>query len=190
MAAGYTDIADDLCHPVPYQLVGGPNKADNPDISPFPARCYEDIADPEYDYLGNYALNENAVNIRAAIIALTGYFSTGGAATGVSENAGEVGPGNDAGGEDLILAVGRPNPFGRETVLRFRIPRGGPVRLSAHDVSGRLVRTLEDRVLPPDWYSVAWDGSEEGGRTAAAGVYLVRLECGGAVRRAKVVRLR
>jgi endoglucanase len=76
--AGYTAIEDSLCHPVPFLLVGGPNKADNDDISPWPAKCYEDIADPDYYYLGNYTLNETAVNIQASLIILAGYFSSGG----------------------------------------------------------------------------------------------------------------
>jgi endoglucanase len=76
--AGYTAIEDSLCHPVPYLLVGGPNKADNPQLSPWPAKCYEDIADPDYNYLGNYTLNETSLDIQASLIALAGYFGSPG----------------------------------------------------------------------------------------------------------------
>jgi len=48
LAAGFVQIDDAMCRPVPYQLAGGPNRADNSDISAWPGKCYEDIADPDY----------------------------------------------------------------------------------------------------------------------------------------------
>lgn len=170
-AAGYTDIEDELCHPVPYLLVGGPNGADNPDISPYPGKCYEDIADPDYWYLGNYTLNETAVNIQAAIIALAGYFGTGGPGTGVAE-------GPLAGPPNASLSSSFPNPFRAGTTVAYVVPREVRVRLGVYDVAGRAVATLVDERRPPGSHAARWDGRAADGRRVASGIYFVRLVAG------------
>jgi endoglucanase len=182
-AAGYTDIEDALCHPVPYLLVGGPNRADNADISPYPAKCYEDIADPDYWYLGNYTLNETAVNIQAAIIALAGYFGTGGPGTGV--------PGGPSGAPTVaFLSSSFPNPFRAGTTISYFLPKGVGVRVAVYDVAGRTVVTLVDERRGPGRHSTHWDGRARDGRQVASGIYFVRLEAAGetAVRPAVVLR--
>jgi len=46
-----------------------------------------------------------------------------------------------------------------------------------------------DAIAPPGRHAVRWNGERPGGRDAEAGVYFVRLESGGAVRTARIVRL-
>jgi endoglucanase len=167
-AAGYTNIDDALCRPVPFLLVGGPNKADNSSISPWPGRCYEDIADPDYFFKGNYTLNETSVNIQASLIVLAGIFGTGGTATGVPvEPAPPV--------ARIISAT--PNPFRASTTIRWASAHPG-CELSDRertvlilDVAGRVVRRL---VAPPAGdriIEIGWNGENEAGDPAASGVY-------------------
>ncbi len=68
-----------------------------------------------------------------------------------------------------------PNPFNPRTSFCFGQQDPGWVKLELYDVSGRRVRTLWDGFLPEGDHAVAWDGREESGRRAAAGVYFGRL---------------
>jgi flagellar hook assembly protein FlgD len=49
------------------------------------------------------------------------------------------------------------------------------VSLRIFDVSGRCVRTLVDDLKSVNWYEVAWDGRDDGGRIVPSGVYVYRL---------------
>ena len=64
------------------------------------------------------------------------------------------------------------------------------MQLRVHDVLGRTVRTLVDRVEPTGEHTVAWDGRDEQGRRVASGVYLVTLDGAGrrVARRVTLVR--
>ncbi len=68
-----------------------------------------------------------------------------------------------------------PNPFAGATTIPFEMAVAGPVRLSLHDVSGRLVRTLVAGDLPAGAHAVVWDGMSACGRRAAEGVYFATL---------------
>jgi photosystem II stability/assembly factor-like uncharacterized protein len=70
-----------------------------------------------------------------------------------------------------------PNPFNPGTTLRYGVAAAGPVRLAIFDVRGRRVRTLVDAPRGASGsYRATWDGRDERGRPAAAGVYEARLE--------------
>ncbi|MFH1219167.1 MAG: FlgD immunoglobulin-like domain containing protein [Candidatus Eisenbacteria bacterium] len=75
----------------------------------------------------------------------------------------------------LNLFQNTPNPFGSETAIRFTIPSKMSVNLSIFDVTGRLVRSVDNRELPAGEYSASWDGNDAFGSKVGAGVYFVRL---------------
>ena len=52
----------------------------------------------------------------------------------------------------------------------------GRVTVSIHDVAGRRLRTLDDRVEQPGPKAVWWDRRDDAGSRVAAGVYWARLE--------------
>ena len=60
--------------------------------------------------------------------------------------------------------------------------------LRVYDVAGRLVRTLAAENLPVGSYVRAWDGRDDGGREAGAGIYFVKLVAGATVDSRKLVR--
>ncbi len=64
------------------------------------------------------------------------------------------------------------------------------VELRLYDASGRLVRRLLDRKLAPGTHVTTWDGRNEEGRAAPAGVYFATLETGGHTFRQKITFLR
>lgn len=90
----------------------------------------------------------------------------------------------------LTLAA-RPNPFRDQSRLAFTLPAPASAKLVVHDLSGRVVRTLLDGDVPAGETQAAWDGRDASGRDVAPGVYLARLELGGApAGTARLMRLR
>jgi hypothetical protein len=66
-----------------------------------------------------------------------------------------------------------PNPFNPSTIIRFRLPAAGPVRLVVYDLLGRAVATLVDAPRNAGRHEVLFDGA---GLTS--GVYICRLTAG------------
>jgi subtilisin family serine protease len=76
----------------------------------------------------------------------------------------------------FTLQPNEPNPFTGSTRIRYELHRATSVRLTVYDVTGRLVRTLEETSRKePGAYSVDWDGRDQEGRSVAAGAYFYRL---------------
>jgi len=83
-----------------------------------------------------------------------------------------------------------PNPFRESVAVEFALGVTSPVRLSFHDITGRLVRTLlAGRPLPPSTYFYSWDGRNDLGQAVPPGAYLYRLQVGEKVYGGKVVRV-
>ncbi|MBN1825516.1 MAG: right-handed parallel beta-helix repeat-containing protein [Candidatus Eisenbacteria bacterium] len=84
----------------------------------------------------------------------------------------------------------RPNPFNPSTSIAFDLAEPGPARLTVHDIAGRTVAVLADRVLPAGPREIAWDGRASSGRPLPSGIYLILLESGEetAVRKALLLR--
>jgi photosystem II stability/assembly factor-like uncharacterized protein len=84
----------------------------------------------------------------------------------------------DTGG-DLPLAFAlesnEPNPFGRQTTIRYALPREAAVRLEVFDLAGRHVATLVDGTKAAGRFSVQFRPAA--GRVSS-GVYFVRLTAG------------
>ena len=89
----------------------------------------------------------------------------------------------------VALAV-RPNPSADRTELSFRLAAPAHVRLDVYDLAGRRVRRLVDGALGVGAQRFEWNGDGAGGRKTAPGVYLARLEHGGHVETARVLRVR
>ena len=71
-----------------------------------------------------------------------------------------------------------PNPFNPSTSIPFALPSVAQVRLSVFNVLGQQVRTLLDREVEAGYHRMAWDGRDDAGRQAGAGVYFYLLESG------------
>jgi hypothetical protein len=87
---------------------------------------------------------------------------------------------------DALRLSAAPNPLNPSTVVRFSAVDGGEASVTVHDLTGRLVRTLYSGSTSNGVREVAWDGTDEGGRRVASGVYLLRLAAAG---RQEVVRI-
>jgi hypothetical protein len=99
-------------------------------------------------------------------------------------------PPGGPGGAKFVLSPCRPNPFRDATNLSFNMPQNGRAVVRVYDVSGKLVRTVDDSFREAGPHQVLWDGRSGNGDTVANGVYFVRLETAGDSRTRKVVLLR
>ena len=90
----------------------------------------------------------------------------------------------------FALDGGYPNPFARQTTLRYRLGARGEATLAVFDLLGRRVRVLAEGVQDAGSHAVVWDGRDAAGRDVAAGVYLVRLRTddASATRRVSLLR--
>ncbi len=68
-----------------------------------------------------------------------------------------------------------PNPFREDSAIRFHAAGDGPVRMEIFDASGRLVRGIPAWPAASGIGEIVWDGRQESGREAPAGVYFLRL---------------
>lgn len=83
----------------------------------------------------------------------------------------------------FALAQNLPNPFRGRTAIRFELPETEQpaqfVDLRIYNTLGQVVRRLVHRKLKSNTHVAEWDGRDEYGREAAAGVYFYRLTAGG-----------
>ena len=69
-----------------------------------------------------------------------------------------------------VLGQNVPNPFSRETCIRFTIPQSERVTITILTSGGHLVDTLLDEYLPAGVHSVWWDA-----KNFASDYYFYRL---------------
>ena len=84
-------------------------------------------------------------------------------------------PGEVVVASGVQLGAPYPNPASRLVTLKFRIARPEYVRLAIVDVSGRVVRSLHDGMLPPGEHLNVWDGLGHSRQEVPPGVYMVSL---------------
>lgn len=96
---------------------------------------------------------------------------------------------DDAPPSSVLLAMAGGNPAHGEARLRFALPGERRVRLTVHDLAGRLVATLADGVFSPGWHQAAFSRTSDGS-APGAGVYFARLEVDGEQYTQRVVVVR
>jgi len=89
-----------------------------------------------------------------------------------------------------FAASAYPNPFNPATRIDYSLPRDGHLRLRIYDVRGQRVRTLVDERRAAGSGHVMWDGSDDGGRSVATGVYFYEALTGGETKVQKLVLLK
>jgi len=81
----------------------------------------------------------------------------------------------------FALEPGAPTPFAHSTAIRYAIPTSAgavPVALRIYDLSGRMVRTLDQGVREAGVHTTRWDGADATGRPLGGGVYFIRIIAG------------
>ena len=90
----------------------------------------------------------------------------------------------------VALEANYPNPFNPATTIPFSLKKGGHVEMTIYDAAGRRIRTIAARHYQAGRHEVMWNGATDGGRTAASGVYFVRMRSNGMSAVRKIVLLR
>ena len=68
-----------------------------------------------------------------------------------------------------------PNPFNPVTRFAFQLPDAQKVSLTIYNILGQRIKTLvSNRVLQAGYYSFRWDGRNDYGQKAAAGIYFLQ----------------
>lgn len=87
-----------------------------------------------------------------------------------------INPGNEIPGipNTYKLNSNYPNPFSKNTNIRFATPKKGPVKIMIYDILGRKVKTLVDRTFSAAHHEISWTPDK-----LASGVYICVMEAGG-----------
>jgi hypothetical protein len=96
----------------------------------------------------------------------------------------------EAGGM-FALGASEPNPAAGRARIPFSLPTGAPapVRLAIYSLDGRRVRWLVRETLGSGPHETTWDGLDDAGQPARAGVYFTRLEWRGRIATRKLARV-
>jgi len=92
--------------------------------------------------------------------------------------------------DNFILEQNYPNPFNPSTVIQYRVPFGGNVRLIIYNTLGQRVRTLVNEYRSAGKYRVTWSGADQTGIRVPGGVYFYRLEANQIDQTKKLILLR
>ncbi len=82
-----------------------------------------------------------------------------------------------------------PNPARDDVRFVLALPRAGRVEVDVMDVAGRRVRALHRGVARAGTLTLRWDGGDDRGQLAPAGLYFVRARAGGSVTQSRFVRV-
>ncbi len=75
----------------------------------------------------------------------------------------------------VILNPASPNPFSSATMLSFVLNQQANVALTVHDLRGNLIKTLMHGVYNEGFYEAGWTGTDNSGKQAGNGIYIIRL---------------
>ena len=79
----------------------------------------------------------------------------------------------------VTLYQNYPNPFNPSTTINFSLPKQMKAKLKVYNLKGQLVKELVNGTIPKGRHKVVWDGKNAQGKSAATGIYLIRLDTGG-----------
>jgi hypothetical protein len=100
-----------------------------------------------------------------------------------------VGVGGPAPVTELAMARLAPNPARGPVDLMFALPQAGHAVVSVIDVTGRQVRRLARGMFAAGAHHLSWDGRDDSGGAAPAGIYFLRVQSGAGTRVARFARL-
>jgi hypothetical protein len=81
-----------------------------------------------------------------------------------------------------------PNPANPRATLQYALVKQSRVRISIFNILGQRIRILGEDDKPPGLWTVDWDGTDDTGRSASSGVYLIIMSAvsGGVEKRCNV----
>jgi len=90
----------------------------------------------------------------------------------------------------FALLQNDPNPLISVTQIAYQLPTRCKVNLVIYDATGRLVRTLVDKVEDAGHKLAVWNGKDDKGKDVASGIYFYRLKASNYVAQKKMILIR
>ena len=92
--------------------------------------------------------------------------------------------------DEFVPVDNFPNPFNAGTIIRYSLAAAGEVELAVYNLAGQRIRRLAGGRRRAGDHRTVWDGLDDGGRAAASGLYLLRLQAGSLSQARKMLLLR
>jgi hypothetical protein len=122
---------------------------------------YTDIIPTGAVYYYKIAAIDNGGNVSAySIVGTTGVEKTDGVPT------------------EFALGQNFPNPFNPTTQIKFSLPKESHVKIVVYNISGSVVATIVNGTMSTGYYTITWNGTNDGGEHVSSGVYLYRIQAG------------
>lgn len=77
---------------------------------------------------------------------------------------------------EFVVEAPSPNPTRSGLSLQMRLPAPGRVQVALFDVSGKLLATLADGILPGGQHQMSWRQLDVGGMVLASGIDYLRVQ--------------
>ena len=77
--------------------------------------------------------------------------------------------------ENNFLYQNYPNPFSKETSIKFNLAEESDIEILIYDVRGRVVKTFDEGIKVPGPHELIWDGTNEEGDKVSSGIYFYQL---------------
>ena len=74
------------------------------------------------------------------------------------------------------LYPNHPNPFEKETIIKFSLPKAANIELKIFTINGGVIRHLAQGYYQAGVHYVRWDGRDDFGRPSRSGVYLYEIK--------------
>ena len=142
----------------------------------------------------NSGLPSNYVNAIAIDVSGNKWMGTGGEGLAVYTGGAGIKEKNEKCKLQNVKLFTYPNPFTRETVIRYSVlavsGKRPAVSVKVYDISGRLVKTLVNKTQKSGYYTIKWDGTNNAGRKLSSGIYFIRLNAGKVSQTKKIILMR
>jgi len=92
--------------------------------------------------------------------------------------------------QSFKLLQNYPNPFNPSTIIEYQIPEAGKVEIEIYDITGRLVRMMENVNHSAGKYQMVWDGLNENGIKVASGLYLYSVKYQNTIHTKKMILIK
>ena len=90
----------------------------------------------------------------------------------------------------FALLQNYPNPFNPTTTIEYTIPRASVVTIRIYDITGRMVRVLDNGLQEAGDHRALWDGKNNAQQLAASGMYIYEIRFEGSVLARKMMLMK
>ena len=77
--------------------------------------------------------------------------------------------------ENNFLYQNYPNPFSKETSIKFNLTEESDIEILIYDIRGRVVKTFDEGIKVPGPHELIWDGTNQEGDKVSSGIYFYQL---------------